>query len=107
MDNQNVFAMIAFSLLVGIPFVILYARNMKHSSHLGWKSCALWFLVAYAGTFVAAFFLARIIDPVSYALAHVFIFDSETSAVAAKIAVILIAASLAFLSFHIVVRKRT
>ena len=107
MDHQNVFTMIAFSLLLGIPFLILYTRNMKHSSHLGWKSCTLWFLIAYGGTFVAAFVLARITDPLSYAMGHAFLFDVQTSAVTAKTAVILIAASLGFLSFHILVRKRT
>ena len=107
MDHQNIYLMIAFSLLLGIPFLFLYAWKIKPSSRLTWKSYAVLFLIAYGGTFLAASFLARLIDPVSYALAHAFVWDGETSAVAAKIAVNLIAATLAFLSFHIVVRKRT
>lgn len=106
MDHQHISLMLALSLLLGIPFLFLYFTKAKHIARSTWKSCALFFLVAYAGTFIAAFFMAHMIDPVYYALVQAFRIDGETSAVAAKIGASLIAVLLAYLSLHVIARKR-
>jgi hypothetical protein len=104
MDHQNIYLMIAFSMLFGIPFLFLYVRKIK-PARVSWKSYALPFVITYGATFLAAFFLARLTDPVSHALAQVAVVDSDTSAVAAKTAVTVIAATLAYLALHGVTRK--
>jgi drug/metabolite transporter (DMT)-like permease len=104
MDHQNISLMIALFIFLGTPFLFLYVWRTKHVPRLPWKAYLLCLMVCGIA-FAAGFFLASPVDSTFYALAYAFQFDRETSAVAAKVAINLMAVLPASLAGLCVVRK--
>ena len=91
MDQHNLSLMVALFIFLGTPLLLLYVWRTKHIPGLPRKAYPLCFMVC-GGAFAAGFFLAGVIDSILYALAYAFQLDHETSAMAAKVAVTLMAA---------------
>jgi hypothetical protein len=104
MDQQNISLMVALLIFLGTPFLLLYVWRTKHVPRLPRKAYALCLMVC-GSAFAAGFFLASVIDSIFYALAYAFQLDRETSVVAAKIAVNLMAVLPVSLAALYVVRK--
>lgn len=96
--------MIGVFVFLGTPFLFLYVWRTMHASGLLWKAYPLCLMVC-ATAFATGFFLANVIDSTFYALAYAFQLDPESSAVAAKIAVKLMAVVPVSLAGLCVVRK--
>jgi len=93
MDQQNISLMIGLFVLIGMRYLFLYVWRTKRASRLPKKAYPLCCLVACGGAFATGFFLASVmIDSTFFALGYAFQLDLETSALAAKAAVNLMAA---------------
>ena len=106
MDQQNISLMIGLFVLIGIRYLFLYVWRTKRASRLPKKAYPLCCLVVCGSAFAAGFFLASVmIDSTFSALGYAFQLDRETSALAAKAAVNLMAVLLASLAGLCVLRK--
>jgi hypothetical protein len=106
MDQQNISLMIGLFVLIGIRYLFLYVWRTKRASRLPKKAYPLCCLVVCGSAFAAGFFLASVmIDSTFSALGYAFQLDRETSALAAKAAVNLMAVLLASLTGLCVLRK--
>ena len=93
MDQQNISLMIGLFVLIGMRYLFLYVWRTKRASHLPKKAYPLCCLGVCAGAFATGFFLASVmIDSTFSVLGYAFQLDRETSALAAKAAVNLMAA---------------
>jgi hypothetical protein len=105
MDQENISLMITLFVFLNMPILLLYICDRKRAAPLPWKSYPLCFFIVHGTAFVAGLFLGSMVDSTFHALAYIFQLEHETSAVAAKIAVNLMAV-LASLSVFYVVRNK-
>jgi uncharacterized membrane protein YqjE len=106
MDQQIISLMIGLFVLIGVRYLFLYVWQAKHACRLPKKAYPLCCLVVCGSAFVAGFFLAGVMfDSTFSALGHAFRLDRETSELAAKVAVSLIAVLPASLAGLWVLRK--
>lgn len=106
MDQQNISLMIGLFVLIGMRYLFLYVWRTKRASRLPKKAYPLCCLVACGGAFATGFFLASVmIDSTFSALGYAFQLDLETSALAAKAAVNLMAALPASMAGLYVLRR--
>jgi hypothetical protein len=101
MDQQNISLVIGLFVLIGIRYLFLYVWRTKRASRLPKKAYPLCCLVV-CGSALAA---SVMIDSTFSALGYAFQLDRETSALAAKAAVNLMAVLLASLAGLCVLRK--
>jgi len=91
MDQQMFSLMIALSVFLGAPTLYLYVWQKKHRSRLPWKAFFLCCFIVCGSALAASLFLGSVTDATSYAVVSAFQLDRETSALAAKLAVRLMA----------------
>lgn len=108
MDQQIVARTITLMGVVGTPFLLLALWHTKQASRLSWKIYSVSCLIVCGGAFLAGFLLSGVTDTVFHAVGHAFQLDRQNSAMAARIAISLLAASPAALlvGFYLV-KKNT
>ena len=105
MAQQIISSMVALFVVLGASFLFLYVWQTKHALRLPWKAFPLFCLIVCGTAFAAGFVLASVTDSTFYALTSAFQLDRETSALAAKLTINLMAVLAAPLAGLWVVRK--
>jgi hypothetical protein len=105
MDQENITFMLTLFVFLNIPVLALYIYGRRHSALLPWKSYPLCFLIVHGTAFVAGLLLGNVVESTYNAMNYILHdVDSETSAMAAKAVVSLMAVA-ASLSAFCVIRK--